>query len=106
MLCTWFPWTPSVLTLKNLKHYVKGYTYDPRHRSEALEWDRARRSGELRMTLAWVAEVAALTEIFLGDDASLPRLDPQLRGKLARDELYNKIRSSRKTDSQYEKRSW
>ena len=40
------------------------------------------------MTLAWVAEVAALTEIFLSDDASLPRLDPQLRGKLARDELY------------------
>ena len=55
----------------------------PRHRHQ-LEWDRSRRSGELKMSLALVAEVAALTEIFHGDDSSMPRLDLELRGKLAR----------------------
>ena len=55
----------------------------PRHRHQ-LEWDRSRRSGELKMSLAMVSEVDALTEIFHGGDSSLPRLDPELRGKLSR----------------------
>jgi len=65
------------------RHTDKGYAYNPRHRHQ-LEWDRSRRSGELKMSLALVAEVAALTEIFHGDDSSMPRLDLELRGKLAR----------------------
>ena len=65
------------------RHTDKGYTYDTRHRHQ-LEWDRSRRSGELKMSLAMVSEVDALTEIFHGGDSSLPRLDPELRGKLSR----------------------
>ena len=64
------------------RHTEKGYTYDPRHRHQ-LEWDRSRRSGELKSSLAMVSEVDALVEIF-HDSHSLPRLDPELRAKLAR----------------------
>ena len=81
------------------RHSERGYSYSPRQRHQ-LEWDGSRRSSELRRSLAMVAEVDALAEIFHGGtDASFPQLKPELRRKFAK--LF--VRDSEET-SQSQKR--